>query len=115
MSEQLADQIIHYFEESGTHPLSVQELEEIFEMTTADEFKDLVKTLNTLEETGRLVRTRKNRFGLPEKMNLFRGRIEMNKKDFAFLILDDENMDNVYIHSSDLNTAMHNYEFIIHI
>src|SRR5690625_3631165 len=115
MSEQLADQIIHYFEESGTHPLSVQELEEIFEMTTADEFKELVKTLNTLEETGKLVRTRKNRFGLPEKMNLFRGRIEMNKKGFAFLIPDDEKMDDVYIHSSDLNSAMNNDRVIVRI
>lgn len=108
MREGLQEEILTYFKESGTKPLTVQDLEEVFEMDQSDDFKMLVKTLNELEQTGRLIRTRKNRFGLPEKMNLIRGKIEMNRKGFAFLIPDDENEQDVYIHSSDLDTAMNN-------
>lgn len=98
--------IIDYFNESGSRPLTVHELEEVFVIEEADEFKQLVQALNALEDSGELVRTRKNRYGLPEKMNLIRGKIEMNKKGFGFLIPDDDKRDDVYIHSSDLNSAM---------
>src|SRR5699024_6043465 len=105
MSEQMKQEILTYFNESGSKPLTIHELEEIFEMTEADEFKQLIKSLNELENEGMLVRTRKNRYGLPEKMNLIRGKIEMNKKGFAFLIPDDERKSDVYIHSLGLNSA----------
>ena len=116
MSESLQEKIITYFNESGTKPLTVNELEEIFGMHDVDDFKMLVKTLNELEETGQLIRTRKNRFGLPEKMNLVRGKIEMNKKGFAFLIPEgDSHQGDVYIHSSDLGSAMNNDTVIVRL
>src|SRR5690625_5193962 len=115
MSELLHEKIITFFKESGTKPLDVKELEHIFEMESVDDFKLLVKTLNELEETGQLVRTRKNRYGLPEKMNLIRGKIEMNKKGFAFLIPDEEGESDIYIHSSDLASAMHNDIVIVRL
>lgn len=106
MSDLMETEILQYFNENGAKPLTVHELEEVFALHEADDFKKLVKTLNALENSGQLVRTRKNRYGLPEKMNLFRGTIEMNKKGFAFLLPEDEKQDDIYIHSSDLNTAM---------
>lgn len=67
---------------------------------------ELMKRLNELEEEGELVRTRKNRYGLAERMNLVRGTIQMHAKGFAFLIPDDEDKDDVYINSHDLMSAM---------
>src|SRR5690625_2853184 len=101
MSNQMKQAVLTYFKENPTHPLNVTELEEALKLVNANDFKQLVISLNELEEHGELVRTRKNRFGLPEKMNLIRGRIQMNKKGFAFLIPDDELADDIYIHHSD--------------
>lgn len=115
MSEQMKQEILTYFNESGSKPLTIHELEEIFELTEAEAFKGLIKSLNELENEGMLVRTRKNRYGLPEKMNLIRGKIEMNKKGFAFLIPDDERKSDVYIHSSDLNSAMNGDTVIVRL
>src|SRR5699024_10216130 len=84
-------------------------------MSQSDDFKELVKTLNELEYAEQLVRTWKNRFGLPEKMNLIRNKIEMDKKVFAFLIPEDENEQDIYIHSSDLSSAMNNDMVIVRI
>ncbi|WP_090855957.1 ribonuclease R [Paraliobacillus sp. PM-2] len=100
--------LIDYFKTEATKPLTVQELEEGLPLENADEFKMLMKVLNELEEKGELVRTRKNRYGLPERMNLIRGRIQMHAKGFAFLIPDDEEQDDVYINHSDLQSAMNN-------
>src|SRR5699024_12617449 len=90
--------VLDYFKNTGTKHMSVNDLEEILDMDDAEDIKVLVKTLNKLEEEGQLVRTRKNLYGLPEKMNLIRGKVEMHKKGFAFLIPDDESEKDVYIH-----------------
>src|SRR5690625_6662047 len=79
--DSIKEKIRDYFKESGTRPLSVNELEEKLEFGHSEDFKQLVISLNELEETGELVRTRKNRFGLPEKMNLIRGKIQMRSEE----------------------------------
>jgi len=115
LSTDLKQQILTFFKETASKPLSVQELEETMELEETNEFKDLMKALNELEEEGELVRTRKNRFGLPEKMNLIRGRIQMHAKGFAFLIPDEEDKDDVYLHHSDLHSAMNNDKVMVRI
>lgn len=107
--------ISDFFKESGTRPLSVEELQAELNISDADEFKKLVISLNHLEDMGELVRTRKNRFGLPEKMNLIRGKIQMHKKGFAFLIPDDEEQTDIYIHHSDLASAMNNDKVLVRL
>ena len=103
---ELSERVLSYFKESGTRPLSVQELEDALGMNEADTFTDLIKVLNQLEADGHLIKTRKDRFGLPEKMDLIRGKIEMNKKGFAFLLPDDPEQKDVYIHANELGSAM---------
>lgn len=115
MTDTMKNRVLDFFQESGTRPLSVNELEEAMNLEYADDFKELVKSLNELEDSGELVRTRKNRFGLPEKMNLVRGRIQMHAKGFAFLIPDDEEQRDIYIHHSDLASAMNNDKVLVRL
>ncbi|MFG6148076.1 ribonuclease R [Halobacillus sp. B23F22_1] len=115
MNTELKQKILQYFNGTASKPLSVQELEEVLELKDSQEFTVLMKALNELEEEGELVRTRKNRFGLPEKMNLVRGKIQMHAKGFAFLIPDDDAKDDVYLHHSDLHSAMNNDKVLVRI
>jgi ribonuclease R len=115
MSEVMIDKVREFFKTYDSKPLAVDELEEILEITDVVDFKELIKALNEMEHNGELVRTRKNRFGLPEKMNLIRGKIQMHAKGFAFLIPDDENETDVYIHHSDLASAMNNDKVLVRI
>ena len=48
-------------------PLTIQELEEAFGIEGSEGFKDFVKALVMMEEKGLIIRTRSNRYGLPEK------------------------------------------------
>ncbi|MFZ3576682.1 ribonuclease R [Virgibacillus sp. DJP39] len=111
----ITEQLQEYFKENNTKPLSVDELKEALSITDAEDYKSLVKGLNELEENGSLVRTRKNRFGLPEKMNLVKGRIQMHAKGFAFLIPEDDAQTDVYIHHSDLASAMNNDTVLVRL
>lgn len=99
-------QVLDFMREQAYKPMTVQELEQSFGLEGSDEFKAFVKLLNQLENEGKIYRTRNNRYGVPERMNLLRGRIQAHPKGFAFLIPDEPDHPDVYIHANDLKTAM---------
>ncbi|MGX1983561.1 ribonuclease R [Thermolongibacillus altinsuensis] len=96
-------------------PLTVQELEEAFGIEDAVSFKELVKTLVALEEQGLIVRTRSNRYGLPEKMNLIRGKVTGHAKGFAFVVPEDPTLDDIFIPPSELKNAMHGDTVLVRV
>ena len=100
------EQILEFMREESYKPLTITELEQVFELKDSSEFKDFVRMLNYMEEQGLIVRTRTNRFGVPERMNLLKGRIHMNAKGFAFFTPETEGIGDIYISQVDLNGAM---------
>jgi ribonuclease R len=98
--------VIDYMQHDAYRPLTVEELVEAFGITGAEEFKEFVRLLADMEDRGEVVRTRANRYGVPERMNLVRGRIQMKARGFAFLIPEEEGEPDVYIAAGDLNGAM---------
>lgn len=99
-------EIISLMQEEAYKPMSYKELEKHFEIESANEFKDFIKLLNQLEESGHIVRGGNDRYGVPERMNLVRGKLQAHAKGFGFLIPDDRDHPDVYINAHDLNTAM---------
>ncbi|RPK01259.1 hypothetical protein BSBH6_03311 [Bacillus subtilis] len=104
--EAFMDKLLSFMKEEAYKPLTVQELEEMLNITEAEEFKELVKALVTLEDKGLIVRTRSDRYGIPEKMNLIKGKISAHAKGFAFLLPEDTSLSDVFIPPNELNTAM---------
>lgn len=110
-----AEQILAFMREEAYKPLTVAELEEVFQLQDSSEFKSFVKTLNALEDRGLIVRTRSNRYGVPERMNLIRGRVQGHAKGFAFVIPDESRMDDVYVAQADLNGAMNSDTVLVRL
>ncbi|MDK8183568.1 ribonuclease R [Paenibacillus sp. UMB4589-SE434] len=100
-------QILDFMRETAYKPMTYRELEQHFDISDAAAFKELLKTLTGLEESGHIIRNRSDRYGVPERMNLLRGRLQAHAKGFAFLIPDEEGHPDVYIHANDLKTGMH--------
>ncbi|MBM7713910.1 ribonuclease R [Siminovitchia sp. FSL H7-0308] len=118
MEEQIqhqVDKILAYMREEAYKPLTVKELEEVFQVEGSEEFKDFVKALVQMEEMGLVVRTRSNRYGVPEKMNLVRGVLTGHAKGFAFLIPDEAGMDDVFIPPHEKNGAMHGDHVLVRV
>lgn len=109
------ERLLHYMEDEAYRPLTVQELEKAMGIVDSAEFKDFVKALVHMEEKGLVVRTRSNRYGLPEKMNLVRGKLSGHAKGFAFLLPDEPGMDDIFIPPGELNDAMHGDTVLVRI
>lgn len=101
--------------ETAYKPMTYQELEQHFEIQDADEFKQFLKLLNELEQRGEILRTRSDRYGVPERMNLLRGRLQTHPKGFGFLIPDDKEHPDVYIHANDMQSAMNGDTILVRI
>ncbi|WP_419465933.1 ribonuclease R [Bacillus spongiae] len=107
MIKEHVDRLLTYMKEESYKPLTVQELEESLGIEDSSDFKIFVKALVHMEEKGLVVRTRSNRYGLPEKMNLIRGKLTAHAKGFAFVIPEEQGMDDIFIPPSETNNAMH--------
>ncbi|WP_257351908.1 ribonuclease R [Pseudalkalibacillus decolorationis] len=109
------EHILAFMREEAYKPLTVQELEQELGVTDAEEFKVLVITLNEMEDQGEVVRTRSNRYGVPERMNLIKGKLQGHAKGFAFLIPEQKSEKDVYISASELNGAMTGDKVLVRI
>ncbi|NMO97107.1 ribonuclease R, partial [Paenibacillus lemnae] len=98
--------LLDFMRETAYKPMTYQELEQHFGISDAGEFREFLKLLNELEQSGKIILTRTNRYGVPERMDLLRGRVQAHAKGFAFLIPDDREHPDVYIHANDLKSAM---------
>ncbi|MFS1514873.1 ribonuclease R [Chengkuizengella sp. SCS-71B] len=100
------EQLLGFMREDAYKPMSYKELEQHFQIEGAEQFRSFLKLLNELETNGMIIRTRTDRYGVPERMDLIRGKIQAHAKGFAFLIPDDKDQTDVYIHANDLMSAM---------
>ena len=105
-NEELQDKILSLMKEESYKPLTVQEIQDMLGLEQAAEFKELVKMLVHLEQTGHLIRSRTNRYGVPERMNLTRGKFIGHAKGFGFVTPETEGMDDIFIPPHEVNGAM---------
>lgn len=84
-------------------PLTASELITTLGQDDEESFRQL---LNTMELEGLIVRTRKDKYGLPEKMGLVSGRLQASSKGYAFVIPQEKQQEDLYISALNLNGAM---------
>lgn len=92
---------------------SVSELEELLQLGSLDELKELMKMLNRLEDELKVYRTNKNKYMLFNNSNLKLGRMIGNKKGFGFV--DIEGDIDVFVAPSNMNNAIHGDRVIVEI
>jgi ribonuclease R len=109
------NKLLAFMKEEAYKPLTVQELEEAFGIEDSAQFKDFVKALVMMEEKGLVVRTRSNRYGLPEKMNLLRGVLTGHARGFAFVAPEEKGMEDIFIPPDQLNGALHGDTVLVRI
>ncbi|WP_424768555.1 ribonuclease R [Paenibacillus sp. sgz302251] len=107
--------LLDFMRESAYKPMSYQELERHFGIEDAEEFKQFLKLLNKLEDEGKIIRTPSEHYGVPERMNLLRGRLQSHAKGFGFLIPDEKDHPDVYLHANDLKSAMNGDTILVRI
>lgn len=111
---ELKNRIVSFMKEDAYKPLLYDELIEAFHITAeeADEFNEVLKKL---EGEGIIIKTRKKKYGIAERMNLIPGRLQGNKKGFGFLIPDNPDIKDIFIPAGNLNGAMNNDKVIVRL
>ncbi|GKV65536.1 ribonuclease R [Sporosarcina sp. NCCP-2331] len=113
--KELQERVMSLVKEESYQPLTVHEIQEKFGMEQAAEFKELVKMLVQLEQSGKIVRSRTNRYGLPEQMNLLRGKFIGHAKGFGFVVPEDVTGDDVFIPPHEVNSAMNGDTVLVRV
>ncbi len=73
------------------------------------------RAIEELLKKGELVRTRTDRIGLPEKMDLVAGRLEMKRGGFGFVVPTEPRLADVYVPSTELADALHGDRVLVHV
>ncbi|MHC1720300.1 MAG: ribonuclease R [Clostridiaceae bacterium] len=109
----IREALMDFMREQAYKPMTLQELERVFEITKQDRI-DFAKILKNMEKEGMIVKTRTEHYGVPERMGLVVGKLQGHPKGFAFVIPETERPD-VFVSSSNLNGAMHNDRVVVKI
>ncbi len=110
----MKETLLMFMRENAYNPLTKEELLNIFDIHTAERAL-FYNFLDELEEECEIYKTKKNRYGLPSKMNLFVGRIQMHQRGFGFVISNEDGIADLFIPAEHLNGAMHNDKVVSRI
>ena len=92
---------------------SIEELEDILAIRSADELKDLLAVLRDLENSLKIYHTNKGNYMLFNNSHLRVGQLIGNKKGFGFV--DIEGDEDVFIPPTCMNGAIHGDQVIVEI
>lgn len=104
-----SDQLLTLIRDRVEHPATIRELLQRLKIPK-EQRSSLTRLLKQLVESGHLIETRGNRYGLPDRMNLVVGRVQTNPRGFGFVVPDRalEGVDgDIFIAGSNLNQAVH--------
>src|SRR5205807_2780255 len=110
------DQVLALMRERVHHPAGMRELLQVLKVPRDDRtsFKRHVKSLVA---SGELIQIRGHRFGLPEKMDLYVGRLQTHPAGYGFVSPERplETGGDIYISPPDLSEAMHGHRVVFRI
>src|SRR5437667_9844784 len=110
------DQVLALMRERVHYPAAMRELLQLLKVPRDDRtsFKRHVKSLVS---SGELIQIRGHRFGLPEKMDLYVGRLQAHPAGYGF-VTPERPLDaggDIYIAGPNLNEAMHGDRVVVRI
>ena len=105
--EDKKERVVAFMKDDAYKPLLFSELINVLVVPSSDKkvFKDM---LDELESEGRIFLTKRDRYGVPERMNLTVGRLQGSERGYGFVIPDDEDTGDIFITADSMNGAMHN-------
>jgi ribonuclease R len=110
----IKSRISNFMREDAYKPMKYEELKAAMEIDGTDAVS-FDSALEELVAIGDIIETKKKKLGITEKMNLVPGRLQGNKKGFAFLIPNNKDIKDLFIPGEKLNGAMNNDRVIVRL
>src|SRR6266508_3883301 len=110
------DHVLALMRERVHHPAGMRELLQVLKVPR-DERTSFKRHIKSLVASGDLIQIRGHRFGLPEKMDLYVGRLQTHPAGYGF-VTPERPLDaggDIYISNPHLNEAMHGDRVVVRI
>src|SRR6058998_2056841 len=110
------DQVLALMRDRVHHPAGMRELLQVLRVPR-DERTTFKRHIKSLVASGDLIQIRGHRFGLPEKMDLYVGRLQTHQAGYGF-VTPERPLDaggDIYISGPHLNEAMHGDRVVVRI
>jgi ribonuclease R len=111
------DQVLALMRERVHHPAAARELLQLLKIHR-DERTTFKRHLKSLVASGDLIQLRGHRFGLPEKMDLYVGRLQSHPAGYGFVTPErplEGGAGDIYISGPLMNEAMHGDRVVVRI
>src|SRR5205807_7254760 len=111
------DQVLALMRDRVHHPASMRELLQVLRIPR-DERTAFKRHIKSLVSSGDLIQIRGQRFGLPEKMDLYVGRLQTHAGGYGFVTPErplESGGGDIYISGPLLNDAMHGDRVVVRI
>ncbi len=101
------EKIILFMKEDSYIPLLLEELIGVLDVPK-DEIGNFLTVIDKLENEGKIIKTKKKRYNLPENVGIVIGKFQGNERGYGFVISDDETIADVFIPAEYTANAMNN-------
>ncbi len=87
-------------------PMSEQQILEQLEIDDEDGREGIHRRLRAMVRDGQLIQNRRDRFGVPQRMDLIAGRVQGHKDGFGFLVPDDKGQDDYFLPPRQMRSVL---------
>ena len=104
-----AGEVVERIRERVGHPATIRELMRLLSIRSEDRYR-FRRRIVQLVEAGELIRIRGNRYGLPDRMHLVVGRLQVNPRGFGFVTPEhaaEGVRQDIFVAGVNLHQAMH--------
>src|SRR5215471_3323184 len=110
------DQVLALMRDRVHHPAGMRELLQLLKVPR-DDRTSFKRHIKSLVASGELIQIRGHRFGLPEKMDLYVGRLQTHPAGYGFVSPERplESGGDIYIPAPMLNEAMHGDRVVVRL
>ena len=113
LMEERKKRILAFMREKAYKPLLLSELVTVLDVPGED-IPLLMSLLDDMEKEGLIIRTKKERYGVPERMGLVTGRFQAHGRGFGF-VMPEAGGEDVFIPANAIGGAMHGDRVMAHI
>jgi len=113
----LKEKILEFMRKEAYKPLTSEDLAEDMELK-GTELSELWQVLMELEKNADIIKTRYDKYGVPERMNLLVGKLSASNKGYGFVIPDkltNPHETDVFIPPDAMMTAMHHDRVVVRV
>lgn len=99
------EKILEIIGSEAYRPMTMDQFQQELSAYDSEDFKEMVKEMVALEESGEVYRTKKDKYMKMSETDLIKGKLSLHKRGFGFLRPEDTELEDIFIPPNAINGA----------